>query len=369
MDQINSKYLENYASQYASEVCKKFFTGKQFISGQDIVSLTNSTQVNFFVLKELFSQWQDELEKLKSNPYFDYRDITVHDALTNFMNILSKRIKVEKSDFQPLLESATKAAIQVATDPVSYFKAEIERAPKDHINEYLKDNQKYYKWHVPVISFLIDKAGFGLEKEPYLKAIAANYQVIKDDLESQNLLLATLGDVAPFDLDAYLGSDSSGLDTSSGESFFDSVGKTETVASPAVEEKVGEEPLPEIKEEEPSAEPEPIQEQPAISNPSGKLNAAELKRQFEVESYPGMKSVVSSLAESLAINQRFMFTKELFEGNSDLLMHALKKIDASNGFEEAVNYIDARYVEEMNWDINSDPVQEFLRLIYQRFEN
>jgi len=365
--QINSKYLENYASRYASEVCNKFFKGKQFISGQDIVNLTNSTQVNFFVLKELFSQWQSELEKLKSNPYFDYRDISVHEALTNFMNILSKRIKVEKSDFEPLMVKAVSEAIRVATDPVSYYKAEVERAPKDHINEYLKENRKYYKWHVPVISFLIDKAGFGLEKGPYLKAISANYQVIKDDLESQNLLLATLGDIAPFDLDAYLGSDANSQDDSSEKSFFDSVDEQETSAIPEVEEV--EEIQKEVPDEVPVSEPESVPVQNTMTGPSGKLDASELRRQFEVESYPGMKSVMGSLAESLAINQRFMFTKELFEGNSDLLMHALKKIDSSSSFEEAVNYIDVRYVDEMNWNLNSDPVQEFLRLIYHRFEN
>ncbi len=362
-DQVNSNYLENYASRYTSEVCSNFFKSKNFIGGQDILNLTNSIQVNYFVFKRLFGLWQEELGKLKSNPFFDYRDIAVHEALSEFMNVLSKRIKVEKGDFEPLLKMAVIQAVEVATDPVSYFKKEVKMAPDGHVNEYLKENQKYYKWHVPVISFLIDKAGFGLEKEPYLKAISANYQVIQGDLESQNLLLATLGDIAPFDLDAYLGTENEASTIAeTGEdadkSFFDNLPDQEEVKE---ETQVNDNPEP---------EPEPKNEEP-ISKPTvtgGKLNAAQLKREFETESYTGMKAVVANLSDGIAINQRFMFTKELFEGNADLLMHALKQVDGTASFEEAVELINKRYVGELDWEVGSEPVTEFLQLVYRRFD-
>ena len=142
-NEINSNYLEKYSSAYASEVCQKFFTSKKYISGQDIVQLTDSTQVNFFILKRLFGLWQDELEKLKSNPYFDYRDISVHEALTQFMNVLSKRIKVEQSQFEPLVKYAVEESIRLATDPVGFYQGEIANLPSDSINSYLKENKKF----------------------------------------------------------------------------------------------------------------------------------------------------------------------------------------------------------------------------------
>ncbi|MEP0712755.1 MAG: hypothetical protein ABJC55_12600, partial [Algoriphagus sp.] len=119
--QINSNYLEKYAEDYSRIVCGQFFSGKQYMTGQDIVQLTNSAQVNFFVIKRLFELWQEELGKLKSSPYFDYRDITVHEALTEFMNVLSRRIKIESEQLQPLLKTAVRQAVQVATDPVSFY--------------------------------------------------------------------------------------------------------------------------------------------------------------------------------------------------------------------------------------------------------
>lgn len=372
-DQINSKYLENYSSDYASEVCNSFFASKQYISGQDIVQLTNSIQVNFFVLKRLFGLWQEEIDKLKSNPFFDYRDITVHEALTQFMNVLSKRIKVERSQFEPLVKYAVGESIKLATDPVDFYQKEIAELPGDGINTFLKENQKYYKWHLPVINFLIDKTGFGHDKEAYFKSISSNYKTIQDDLESVNLLMATLGDIKPFDLDLYLGTSEKeeiAVEEKANRSFFDEVSDQEPepmkTQKAEVEKKEVIEEKEEIAEEKKSRilfTPEP---RTVFSN--GTLSASKLRAKYESDSYKGSKGVVVELSEGLALNQRFMFTKELFEGNSDLMMHTLKTIDQSGSFDEAIALINSRYLGELNWEPETDAVQEFLQLVYRRFD-
>lgn len=355
--QINSNYLEKYAQDYAELVCDKVFASKQFVTGQDIIGMTNSTQVNFFVIKRLFELWQLELEKLKSNPYFDYRDITVHEALTQFMNALSRRIKVERIYLEPLVKSSVMNSIILAIDPVSFYQEEIGKAEDTMINEYLKENRKYYKWHLPVVSFLIDKAGFGHDRQAYLKAVAANYQVIKESLESSNLLLATLGEIKAFDLDALL------LKNDSVE-----------VESPSPKEE-SKEPEKSFFEEIPNQEkPElekPTQPDPMIKEPlnsDGKLNAQRIKAKFEKESYRGMKGMIGELSESLAINQRIMFSKELFEGNADLLKHALKSIDEAGSFAGAIDLLNSRFVNELNWEVDSEVVEEFLVLVYRKFD-
>lgn len=365
-NEINSNYLEKYSSAYASEVCQKFFASKKYISGQDIVQLTDSIQVNFFILKRLFELWQDELGKLKSNPYFDYRDISVHEALTQFMNVLSKRIKVEQSQFEPLVKYAVEEAIRLATDPVGFYQGEIANLPSDSINSYLKENKKYYKWHLPVINFLIDKTGFGHDKEAYLKAISTNFQAIKESLESVNMLMATLGGIKPFDLDLYIVSPAipeEKNNTSSDNSFFDEVGESEnqdnfTPESPKEEIEAPKE------EKEVSLFTSEVKE---VSSGNG-LIATRLKARFESENYKGAKGVIVDLSEGLALNQRFMFTKELFEGNSDLMMHALNAIDQTGTFERAVDLINTRYLGELNWNVESEAVQELLQLVYRRFD-
>jgi len=356
--QINSNYLEKYAQQYSQLACENVFASRQFVTGQDIIGMTNSIQVNYFVVKRLFELWQLELEKLKSNPYFDYRDIAVHEALTEFMNTLSRRIKVERSYLQPLVKSALMDSIILAIDPVSFYQSEIDKAEDTMINGYLKENKKYYKWHLPVVSFLIDKAGFGHDQQAYSKAVAANYQVIKESLESENLLLATLGEIKAFDLDALLVKNEVESDQVS-----------VTTESSKVQEKSFFDEIP--NEEEPhtqhqsSAEPNPGQS----TAKAGQLNAHSIKAKFERESYRGMKGMIGDLSESLAINQRIMFSKELFEGNADLLKHALKSIDHAGSFTAAIELLNLRFVKDLNWDTDSEVVEEFLVLVYRKFSS
>lgn len=365
--QINSNYLEKYAEDYAAIVCGQFFSSKQYITGQDIVQLTNSAQVNFFIIKRLFELWKEEIGKLKSSPYFDYRDITVHEALTEFMNVLSRRIKVEKEQLQPLLETAVCHAIQLATDPVTFYQNEISKAPSGQINEFLKENKKYYKWHSQAILFLVDKAGFGHDESAYLRAVAANYQAIKESLESVNLLLATFGDIKPFDLDAYLVQEEP-IPTSPPAS---EVSKEQESKSSFFDEVENEAPVTSITPR-PVAQPEP---EPISTVQSGYTNGVKgsldpfnLKAKFETLSYKGMKGIMGELSESLAINQRFMFTKELFDGNADLLKHALKSIDKCDSFDEAIGLVNSRYVGDLDWKPDTEPVQEFLLLVYRKFE-
>jgi hypothetical protein len=97
----------------------------------EILGLTPSKQVNFFVIKSLFDAWHAELEKLKSNPYFDYRDNNVHRALNEFMNVLSRSIKIDRENFEPLIGDAVSLSILVALDPLSFFKNEFEKFIKE----------------------------------------------------------------------------------------------------------------------------------------------------------------------------------------------------------------------------------------------
>jgi len=363
--QINGNYLEKYATTYAELVCDQFFSSRQFITGQEIIQLTPSAQVNFFIIKRLFELWQEELGKLKASPYFDYRDIAVHEALTQFMNVLSRRIKVERRHLEGMLQEAVQDAIQIATDPLSFYQKELEKAPAGKINEYLKENKKYFKWNEKLVTGLIDKAGIGLDLASYQQAILASFQALKASLDTPKELLATLGGTLAFDLEMYLGQPASQIEESEAP---DALEFEEVEESPRYElEEVEEDLIEELEESIPT--PQPEKRAPIVSAPAtGKgLDAAYLKTLFATESYKGMKGILGELAESLALNQRFMFTKELFDGNADLLRHALKSVDELNTFEEAVDLINARFVVELGWDIESEEVREFMQQVYRKF--
>lgn len=384
--QSNSNYLENYAAGYAQLVCDSFFSNRQFITGQEIIQLTPCSQVNFFIIKRLFELWQEELGKLKSSPFFDYRDIAVHEALTQFMNVLSRRIKVERSHVEVMLRDAVEEAVQVACDPVSFYQQEVSKAPYGKINEYLKENKKYYKWNDRLVSSLIDKAGMGLDLVSYQSAIAATYGVLQDSLEPAEQLLASLGEAMPFSLDSYWVRTAESSPTFAPKPELEDEAEASYFSAEDLEEDLYEEEV--IREEvfsEELVEDESMTEEPVIATPtvnqdesirisqhtpipSGKLlDAAQLQGLFATETYKGMKGILGELADSLALNQRFMFTKELFDGNADLLRYALKSVDQSSTFADAVDLINARYVLELGWDIESEEVREFMQQVYRKF--
>ena len=366
--QINGNYLEKYAISYSEFVCDQFFSKRQFITGQEIIQLTPSTQVNFFIIKRLFELWQEELGKLKGSPYFDYRDIAVHEALTQFMNVLSRRIKVERIHLAGILQDAVQDAIQVATDPLNFFQNELAKAPGGKINDYLKENKKYFKWNEVLVVGLIDKAGIGLDFESYQQAILANFQALKVSLDSPKELLASLSDTLAFDLEEYWGQSTGQIEETEDSKILEFEQEEEFPRFEPEEEVVEEDGLTQLQEEgEPTPQPEkraPI----ASTSATGKgLDAAHLQALFASETYRGMKGILGELAESLALNQRFMFTKELFDGNSDLLRHALKSVDEVTNFEDAVNLINARFVVDLGWDIESEEVREFMQQVYRKF--
>jgi hypothetical protein len=264
-----------------------------------------------------------------------------------------------------MLQEAVQDAIQIATDPLSFYQKELEKAPAGKINEYLKENKKYFKWNEKLVTGLIDKAGIGLDLASYQQAILASFQALKASLDTPKELLATLGGTLAFDLEMYLGQPASQIEESEAP---DAPEFEEVEESPRYElEEVEEDLIEELEESIPT--PQPEKRAPIVSAPAtGKgLDAAYLKTLFATESYKGMKGILGELAESLALNQRFMFTKELFDGNADLLRHALKSVDELNTFEEAVDLINARFVVELGWDIESEEVREFMQQVYRKF--
>jgi hypothetical protein len=365
----NNTYIQEYADKFTVKICDAYFSQKKYMTGPEMVQLTPCIQINFFSIKSLFEAWQQELEKMKSNPYFDYRDNAVHEALKEFMNILSRSIKVERKDFEPLLKNAVVQSIHLALDPVAYFEKEFDKKDPYQINVFLKENIKYFKWHTDLIQNIIDRAGLAHTHEAFKQALNQNFERLSNQLEPTEKLLETMNAVVPLVLSKLFESPEVA---------------TPDELSPALDE-AGE--LGEPKEEvtfqttESNNNPDPVVNQ--TSRPSSlpstinykvapvekALDPLEIWSKFEAEEYSIMKGTIKELADCIGINQKFMFTKVLFDGNPDLLNHALKSIDQCESFADAINLLNQRYVGELNWDKNSDEVNEFLQLIFRKFDH
>ena len=154
---INHQLINQYSKTYSAQLINRFFSKKIGISGEDILHLSETKQINYFVLKILFEKWESEFNSLKS-PYFDYEKDEVQKAAISFMNVLSKNIMISKEDFRPLLEEATYKTILLIFSPYEYYLQEINKPAFQQISiNDLYSIQKYIKINGHLLKAYIDR--------------------------------------------------------------------------------------------------------------------------------------------------------------------------------------------------------------------
>jgi len=76
---------------------------------------------------------------------------------------------------------------------------------------------------------------------------------------------------------------------------------------------------------------------------------------------------VDSILNAISVNHRYMFTKELFDGDRDAFHEAISKIEKRNSFDDAVEMIVQSYAQDLSWDMNSEEVKELLKVVFRKF--
>ncbi len=73
---------------------------------------------------------------------------------------------------------------------------------------------------------------------------------------------------------------------------------------------------------------------------------------------------INDLRASIGINEKFLFTKELFNGNSDLYGKSLDFLNHAGSLDNAMQYIQ----ENFGWDMENDTTHKFLELVKRKFQ-
>ncbi len=74
-------------------------------------------------------------------------------------------------------------------------------------------------------------------------------------------------------------------------------------------------------------------------------------------------SPIKSIAGSIGINDKFYYIRELFNSNAEDFRQTITNLDNAHNFNEAYNYL----IENLDWDMESEPVQQLLTLIRRKF--
>ncbi|HRK53655.1 MAG TPA: hypothetical protein PK185_07055 [Cyclobacteriaceae bacterium] len=319
-EKISLQAVEEYSVAFSSKIANEYFAQHQKISGADILKLCQTKQINLFVLRELLKAWKQETVKYKS-PYFNYEAQDVKDSLTQFQNSLSNNISIAKDHFLPLLKKGVSLTVYLVLDPYDFYSDTLDKNGNGTIKvAELKNEIKYIKINHRPLERLVQKL-----EEKKLESISGNeaFAMLDQILEEVNF---TPEDVEPYiqQLSAVLPLEAEKLYESKGE-HISTPPKKQNTPRAIINEQIQKEPVTTVADN--------FQRIPDLQN-------------------------------RLTINQKFMFTKMLFNGDFDLFNNAVAKIDSLSSLDEAISYLDSHY---SNWDRESEEYEEFMEMVTKRF--
>ena len=123
---------------------------------------------------------------------------------------------------------------------------------------------------------------------------------------------------------------------------------------------------PAEQEPEPVIEPEPVKEsvipEEPVKEPEPKP-APELFDEPQASKAVLYGKPVDDIRQAISLGDRFLYQRELFGQNAELMQRTLTDLNALRSFDEAVSYI----MTHFQWDADSSTYQQFIVTLHRRF--
>ena len=138
----------------------------------------------------------------------------------------------------------------------------------------------------------------------------------------------------------------------------------EVVAKEVAEEPVAEAPVAEAPKVE-----EPVVEEPVVEESKAEEPQQELFEEPVAEKEPAAPKAmlygkpVDDIRLAISLGDRFLYQRELFGQNAELMLRTLTEINELHSFDEAMTYIGSRF----QWDTESNSYQQFIVSLHRRF--
>lgn len=445
---LNEDFIDSYCEKFASRVSSDFFIdGKDVISGKEILNVTPSKQVNFFVIKLLFRYWQEETKKLES-PFFNYKHDDVRQAMIQFMNVLSQHIEINRGKFETLLNHAVKDTIYLAAMPQAYVEIDLDSRGVESIREKtIEGTVKYLKiYKKEIYNFLSDMKGLTIDdvvdelpdefedfdttdavvelctqlsnvleisldkvysEDPDIEDFDEDdlFEPGEEDLvESRSKPRKTAPDTQPEEEGVEMNEEDEAMqeeeieeDAFANDKIPDEVGENElkgdeevvveetsaveeseeSNSKVAIDEEIEESDLEEQTEDPAQAEEEPVKkiESPVLLDdddkeddfPEETINTQFEKEEETLAEHHESKQKGDKILEMISLNHRYMFIRELFENDKNEFENALFELEDCDTFDASVEYLMQSYAKHNAWNMQSDEVKEFLKVLFRRF--
>ncbi|MDX2250032.1 MAG: hypothetical protein SF052_24830 [Bacteroidia bacterium] len=108
--------LNELAQQISERMLSNHFFEKGVIRGEELKGFSDHSQINKFLLFQVFQVWDMQIAKLK-HPYFDFDQADIQESLKALKNSLSQHIRISEEDFKPMLKRAVYNNLRLILDP------------------------------------------------------------------------------------------------------------------------------------------------------------------------------------------------------------------------------------------------------------
>ncbi|RSK32363.1 hypothetical protein [Hymenobacter metallilatus] len=397
---------EQYGRLLAALLCDQYFGARPTatLDGPAVLRFTPIRQVNLFVVQQLLNKWTAEMAQLRS-PYFDFEDADVRLALTQFMNVLSRRIKISRPAFEPLLADAITDTLTGCLDPTETFARKLLGEPASYAPEKLREGLRYLDTNKSLFEEFLNGLPAGQEQDrDYLvsrfrlhqESCPEQVQPVLAMVEQFNVLLplteqelheteepaaaeAAPAAAAPKPAPAPAPAPEAPVTAPVAPA---TPAVTVPTAAPAAPEPLPQPAEPAVAAAAPAPAPEtpvaPVQ--PTASAPVSvplyeKLKAeqpaapslSETLRQDRAGTLADKAPKVESLREAISINQRFGFINELFNGENMEYHAAIQHLDTLPSAELAKRYITEDLSTKYQWVRKDEHINKLIKLIDRKF--
>ncbi|MET4076361.1 hypothetical protein [Hymenobacter sp. UYCo722] len=398
---MNDKYSLAKCAQYgrrlAARLCDQHF-GTQpdaTLDGPAVLRFTPVRQLNLLVVRQLLGQWQAETARLRS-PYFNFETEPVQLALTQFMNVLSRHIRLGRAAFEPLLAQAAAGTLGLVADPLGSFQRLLSGAGEIPTLASLRDALRYID---------VDKVFY----QGFFDSLSANNALSRDFLTHRFELYHAANYRAPQSMQRLVEELSALLPLTTADLLEDGpvsslnapptepapattpaepVAQPASVATPSfvsIPAPVPAAPQTIVPTAAPVAAPAPIAT-PARPLPDTDLTAIPLHEKLKAgqPAAPALADTfrsttasatlaeragpkVETLREAISINQRFSFINELFNGENMDYHAAIQHLDSLPTTEQARAYVSGDLSQRYDWSRKEEHVNKLLKLIERKF--
>lgn len=404
---------EQYGRLLAALLCDQYFGARPTatLDGPAVLRFTPIRQVNLFVVQQLLHRWTAEMAQLRS-PYFDFEDADVRQALTQFMNVLSRRIKISRPAFEPLLAEAITDTLTGCLDPTETFARKLLGDAAGYTPEKLRESLRYLDANKPVFEEFLATLPAGQEQErDYLlsrfrlhrEASQEHMQPVAVVVEQFNVLLPLTeaelyetsqpeGAAAP-DVPAAPTPEPAAPAPTPTEATPQALATPVAPAPQEVPRAMPARPEPAPVAEKAAGVPAPAPQPTPAAKPATPAQAAapeattaavplyeklkaeqsaapslsETLRQERAATLADKAPKVESLREAISINQRFSFINELFNGENMEYHAAIQHLDTLPSAELAKRYVTEDLADKYQWVRKDEHIGKLLKLIERKF--